>query len=238
MSTPSEVRCVACGEGNLRLKSYFAPAEYKGVHKQIPQQQLRCEHCNAELYDDACGRFNRRAYVAFQKSVEGLPSGAEIKALRKAFGLSSEEAGRLLGGGPKAFSKYENDEHMPSGAMRTLWNYLSKYPERLAEVLEANGHDVPEHSRQHAQTGVLFDLNAVAHGQGTVIFKGAGAVPFPLEIIYYNAPGGAHLVRDLSDEIQCAGNHLMYGTASTADVSVASEPQLIPAWGPQKAYRL
>lgn len=133
------MRCAACEKGQLHLQSYSASAEYKGVKRELRQHMLRCDHCKAELFDDACGRFNRRAYVAFQKSVDGIPTGAEIKALRRSLGLSSEEAGLLLGGGPKAFSKYENDEIVPRDAMLTLLQTLTKHPEVLDLIRSAKG---------------------------------------------------------------------------------------------------
>ena len=48
----------------------------------------------------------------------------EIRAVRKLLGLSQAEAGRLLGGGPKAFSKFETGVVKPSAAFNNLLRLL------------------------------------------------------------------------------------------------------------------
>ena len=43
-------------------------------------------------------------------------SPEEIRALRKGLGLSQVEAGKLLGGGPRAFAKYEAGSLRPAAS--------------------------------------------------------------------------------------------------------------------------
>lgn len=140
MSTVAVVeKCPACEEGRLRRKAYERLVEHRGVSGHIQQFKRTCDHCGIDLFDEQTARENKRAWVSFQKQVDGVPIGEQIRAMRKLIGLTSEQAGELLGGGPKAFSKYENDELVPSGAMRTMLNYLLRYPERINDVLKANG---------------------------------------------------------------------------------------------------
>ena len=56
----------------------------------------------------------------------------EIRAIREGLGLSQVEAGELLGGGPRAFTKYE------AGAIRPRASVV-----RLLRVLEANPDALP-----------------------------------------------------------------------------------------------
>lgn len=174
MTQKSVQVCPACGEGHLRLQKYVTAVEHKGNHREIPQLKLRCDHCRADLFDEECGKANRRAWVTFQKEIEGVPTGAQIRAMRKAVGLTSEEAGLKLGGGKKAFSKYENEEIIPQGAMRTLINYLIANPNRITEVLESNG--VPRARRREvaavpqsaqAATGNRAFISSAAAGDYT-----------------------------------------------------------------------
>lgn len=79
-----------------------------------------CDVCGAETADDQESLLNRRAFLRFRKQVEGIPLGVEIRAMRKAAGLTQEAAGALFGGGPVAFSKYENDDLIPDVAMANL----------------------------------------------------------------------------------------------------------------------
>ena len=44
----------------------------------------------------------------------------EIRAIRERLGLSQAEAGKLLGGGPRAFTKYEAGSVKPAAAVVTL----------------------------------------------------------------------------------------------------------------------
>jgi hypothetical protein len=66
----NEKPCPACDEGRLLWHSYTTAVEYFGRVGLIWQKKLRCNVCNAELYDEECGRANHRALVRFQKQQE------------------------------------------------------------------------------------------------------------------------------------------------------------------------
>ncbi|MDE6458288.1 MAG: type II toxin-antitoxin system MqsA family antitoxin, partial [Muribaculum sp.] len=68
--------------------------------------------------------------------VEGLPSPATIRRVRKKLRLSQREAGSLLKVGESAFDKYERGLVEPSGPTSQLLRLLDRHPE-LAEELEA-----------------------------------------------------------------------------------------------------
>ena len=60
-----------------------------------------------------------------------------IKFLRKhTLGLTQKEAGKLLGGGPRAFTKYESGRTKPSGSMLRLMAVL-RYNPQMIKTLEA-----------------------------------------------------------------------------------------------------
>lgn len=68
--------------------------------------------------------------------VEGLPLPAEIRSIRKKFQLTQEQAGTILGGGARAFQKYESGEILPSRTMANLLLILQEYPQGI-EMLRA-----------------------------------------------------------------------------------------------------
>ena len=68
--------------------------------------------------------------------VEGLPLPAEIRSIRKKFQLTQEQAGMILGGGARAFQKYESGEILPSRTMANLLLILQEYPQGI-ETLRA-----------------------------------------------------------------------------------------------------
>lgn len=55
-----------------------------------------------------------------------------IRAIRERLGLTQEEAGVLLGGGPRAFTKYESGSMRPRAAAISLLRVLEADPEMLA----------------------------------------------------------------------------------------------------------
>jgi HTH-type transcriptional regulator/antitoxin MqsA len=99
--------CPLCGEGHITPRTESMETEYRGTQGTVTLRYAECDACGSEITGDADGRANKRAVLAFRKSVDGLLTGAEIRALREKFGITQEQASRLFGGGPKAFSKYE-----------------------------------------------------------------------------------------------------------------------------------
>lgn len=61
---------------------------------------------------------------------------AHVKAVRKRLGLTQEEAGALIGGGKRAFQKYESGAMPPSEAAVALIEVLARHPEEV-ETLRA-----------------------------------------------------------------------------------------------------
>jgi len=86
----------------------------------VPLHYQLCDVCMSDSAGAEQMRANKRGMIAFRKQVDGLLSGTEILALRKRYGLNQQQAARLFGGGPVAFSKYENDDVAHSEAMDKL----------------------------------------------------------------------------------------------------------------------
>ena len=59
---------------------------------------------------------------------------ARVKAVRKKLGLTQEEAGRIIGGGRRAFQKYERGTMQPSEAAVGLIEILDRHPEEVATL--------------------------------------------------------------------------------------------------------
>ncbi len=59
---------------------------------------------------------------------------ARVKAVRKKLGLTQEEAGRIIGGGRRAFQKYERGTMQPSEAAVGLIEILDRYPEEVTTL--------------------------------------------------------------------------------------------------------
>jgi HTH-type transcriptional regulator / antitoxin MqsA len=251
MMAKPERNCPACGEGHLHMRTYSLPVEHRGTAGEIRQHKWQCDHCKADLFDDACGKQNKRAWIRFQKEVEGVPTGEQIRTLRRALGLSSEMAGALLGGGPKAFSKYENEEIVPRGAMRTLVRYLLKYPGRIDEILEANGHGPREKPAAATPVSGRFRYPHAkpAHREpATACTSLASATFAALELFAQSSgvePEGIHVANFLEGvawrgkvpDLVSVLPYPFYATHPAVEVDVASEDQVIGNWAANRGAR-
>ncbi|MBA4208943.1 MAG: hypothetical protein C0454_05395 [Parvibaculum sp.] len=77
------------------------------------------------------------AALAALKAEIRQENAAYVATVRKKLGLSQRQAGELVGGGPRAFQKYESGEVEPSEAMLKLLRLLENDPRRLNELLPA-----------------------------------------------------------------------------------------------------
>jgi len=83
---------------------------------------------------------------------EGLLEPEEIRRIRKKLHLTQEAAGQLIGGGPRAFQKYESGELLPSRAVSSALMLLDHNPDALT-ILKAtrrntSGLRVKDHGPQ------------------------------------------------------------------------------------------
>jgi HTH-type transcriptional regulator / antitoxin MqsA len=79
------------------------------------------------------------ALRALKEEVEGIPSPATIRRVRKKLKLSQREAGGVLKVGEKAFDKYERGLVEPSGPTSQLLRLLDRHPELVEELRQQPG---------------------------------------------------------------------------------------------------
>jgi HTH-type transcriptional regulator/antitoxin MqsA len=72
--------------------------------------------------------------------VDGLLLPETVRRIRKRLKLTQKEAGRIIGGGPNAFQKYETGEILVSKAITSALLLLDRNPEGL-EVLKSKAND-------------------------------------------------------------------------------------------------
>jgi len=70
---------------------------------------------------------------------EGLLEPADIRRIRKKLRLTQEQAGQIIGGGPRAFQKYETGDLLPSRAISSALSLLDHDPAGL-EILKSRQH--------------------------------------------------------------------------------------------------
>lgn len=121
--------CAICGEGHITAQVRMVETEYKGTKALLPMHYQLCDTCTSDYAGMAESKLNKRIVMAFRKQVDGLLTGGEITALRKQYKLTQAQAAQLFGGGPVAFSKYENDDVAQSESMDTLLRLVRRSPE-------------------------------------------------------------------------------------------------------------
>lgn len=131
--------CPICGEGKLHPVTLTNAVEYKGQQDIIPLLMAECDACGVEQAGSNEARANKRAMMVFRKQVDGLLSGIEIRVLRERLELKQAEAARIFGGGPVAFSKYENDDVAQSESMDKLLRVAAAVPEAFYWLATAAG---------------------------------------------------------------------------------------------------
>jgi HTH-type transcriptional regulator / antitoxin MqsA len=89
-----------------------------------------------------------RALNRLKARTEGLLEPEEIRRIRKKLRLSQVEAGEMIGGGPRAFQKYESGDLLPSRAISSALALLDHDPGSL-RVLQARYSPAPAPAAPH-----------------------------------------------------------------------------------------
>ena len=131
--------CPICGEGHVTASVQMVEYEYKGHRAELPSHYKQCDTCTSDFAGMAESKQNKRIVMAFRKQVDGLLTGDEITALRKQYQLTQAQAAKLFGGGPVAFSKYENDDVAQSESMDTLLRLIRRSPAAFWALVEEKG---------------------------------------------------------------------------------------------------
>ena len=73
-----------------------------------------------------------RALKLLKTQAEGLLAPDEIRRIRKKLRLTQIQAGEIIGGGPRAFQKYEAGDLLPSRAISSALVLLDHNPKSIA----------------------------------------------------------------------------------------------------------
>ncbi|PHR10340.1 MAG: hypothetical protein COA41_20900 [Sphingopyxis sp.] len=134
-----ELECPVCGEGHLSTQAVNETIEYKGQTGDVQMLLAVCDLCGVEHAGPEHLRANKRSVVALHKRMDGLLTGREVREVREALDLTQVVAARVFGGGPVAFSKYENDEVSQSESMDRLLRVAKAVPQAFAWLAEYTG---------------------------------------------------------------------------------------------------
>ena len=98
-----------CSETGAMLRRGLRPLvlEYKGASLTIEMPGWYAEGSDEGTHSGEDMKVSDRALNRLKAEIDQLLPPQEIKRIRQKVGLTQEQAGELIGGGPRAFQKYE-----------------------------------------------------------------------------------------------------------------------------------
>ena len=99
-----------------------------------------CEASEESIHTSADMKTFDRMLNRLKALAERLLSPEEIRRIRKRLHLTQVHAGEIIGGGPRAFQKYETGDLLPSKAISSALVLLDHSPEAISvlELRQAN----------------------------------------------------------------------------------------------------
>lgn len=101
---------------------------YKGESATVDMPGWYCDASGESIHDGSDMKVSDRALTSLKAKVEGRLDPQAVRRIRKKLGLSQRDAGRLIGGGPNAFQKYESGDVLASGAVTSALLLLDRDP--------------------------------------------------------------------------------------------------------------
>lgn len=143
-------RCPECGAVAVQ-EVRTDTVEYKGHKAPVRVSGRWCDGCGEAVFEGDALQKREQAFLALRAKVEGVLSPARVAAIRQRLKLSQRRAGEILGGGPRAFQKYESGTQQVSVPMTNLLALLERDPRRLGELAKQTAGRVTAPQRTSAR---------------------------------------------------------------------------------------
>lgn len=115
------MHCGFCGKDELQSVTETEHFQYRDKSLEVDGYSYSvCAACGEEVVTPDQMKINQRLVADAKRRADGFLASAEIRQLRDRLALSQADAGKVFGGGPNAFYKYENGEVMQSQAVDRL----------------------------------------------------------------------------------------------------------------------
>jgi len=130
------MKCPSCGGAKLVRDTRDIQYVYKGESTTIPAVRGEfCRACGERVLGAAESKRVSAAMLEFNKQVNAsIVDPGFIARVRKKLALDQRQAAAIFGGGPNAFSRYENGKTKPPLALVKLLMLLDRHPNLLSEV--------------------------------------------------------------------------------------------------------
>ncbi|MBC3484706.1 type II toxin-antitoxin system MqsA family antitoxin [Pseudomonas sp. SWRI50] len=155
--------CSICGEGTVTEKQFTESFSYKGKTRNLILICAECNACGSEFADDALSKRNQKTIRSATKEIDGLLTSTEVRMLRKKWSITQAQAGKIFGGGPVAFAKYEADDIIQSEAMDNLLRVAEAVPEARRWLFEKAYIQTPLQMSARASIGIISSKPTKSH---------------------------------------------------------------------------
>jgi HTH-type transcriptional regulator / antitoxin MqsA len=105
---------------------------YKGESVTFNMPGWYCDSSDESIHTGQDMKVSDRTLNRLKARVEGLLEPEDIRRIRKKLNISQTEAGQMIGGGPRAFQKYESGDVLPNRAISSVLVLLDHDPKGLA----------------------------------------------------------------------------------------------------------
>lgn len=125
---------------------------FKGESITFDMPGWYCDNCEESIHTGRDMKESDRMLNRLKARSEGLLGPEEIRRIRKKLRLSQVAAGLLIGGGPRAFQKYESGDLLPSRGLSSALVLLDHDPDALGILKkrhEAHQPPVPSEVVEH-----------------------------------------------------------------------------------------
>ena len=134
-------KCPICGAGSLKKEEKIETFTHKGKSIDIPNYIIwSCSECGEAIVDNESLKSSGKILKDFQREMDGLLTGAQIKAIRLKLGLRQEQLANIIGGGKKSVARYEASQISQSKGMDNLLRILDAYPQTLNIIRKNDAH--------------------------------------------------------------------------------------------------
>ncbi len=123
--------CPETGEPMFRSVRPMTIA-YKGQKATFDMPGWYCDASDESIHTGEDMKVSDRALNRLKAKAEGLLDPEAVKRIRKRLNLTQKDAGRLIGGGPNAFQKYESGDIVVSHAVMSALLLLDRDPSGLS----------------------------------------------------------------------------------------------------------
>ena len=134
------MKCPTCETGKLVAAVRDVPYMYKGKKTAIKAVKGRfCDNpkCREVVVDRDESVRTSKEMLEFNKKVNAELTPIDLLTrVREQLNLTQQQAAKVFGGGPNAFSRYESGKTKPPVALIKLFAVLNRHPDLFQEIAE------------------------------------------------------------------------------------------------------